>query len=261
MPAPSAIPPGWRLRVEESLPSTSDLLLRLAAAGEPAGLAVLARRQTAGRGRDGRAWSSPEGNLYLSVLLRPGGPARDVPHWALLAAVALAEALEPGLPDPAALRLKWPNDVLLGGAKLAGVLCESAADAAGRLDWLVMGFGANLALAPDIPGRATACLAQQGPAPATEAVAARLLQALEAWRGRLATEGPAAVVAAWVRRGPAVGTRLTLRASGGETTGLYAGLAEDGALLLDTGAGPRRFTSGETEGGGVPGPGTGGGGA
>ncbi|MFN3612824.1 biotin--[acetyl-CoA-carboxylase] ligase, partial [Tepidimonas sp.] len=90
-----APPPGWRLRVHESLPSTSDLLKRLAEAGEPEGLAVLARRQTGGRGRDGRAWESPAGNLYFSLLLRPGGPARDVGKWALLAALVMAEGLVP----------------------------------------------------------------------------------------------------------------------------------------------------------------------
>jgi BirA family biotin operon repressor/biotin-[acetyl-CoA-carboxylase] ligase len=152
--------------VEEEVPSTSDLLLRLAAAGEPEGLALLARRQTAGRGRDGRGWTSPAGNLSLSLLLRPDAPARDAPHWALLAAVALAEALAPSLPNPAALRLKWPNDLLLHGAKLAGVLVESAATRDGRIEWLVVGLGANLAVAPAVPGRATACLADHSRRPA-----------------------------------------------------------------------------------------------
>lgn len=233
---------GWRLRVEAELPSTSDLLIRLAAAGEPEGLAILAHRQTAGRGREGRVWASPEGNLHISVLLRPGGPARAVPIWALFGAVTLAEALAPHLPDPAALRLKWPNDLMLGGAKLAGVLCESATDAAGRLDWLVIGLGANLAAAPVVPGRATAKLPNPVP-PGTVAVG--LLRAMQAWRHR----PPAAIVAAWMARGPERGSLLTLRGTAGDTTGRYAGLAEDGALLLETEAGLRRFGSGELDGG------------
>lgn len=248
---PADLPPaGWRLRVEASLPSTSDLLLRLAAAGEPEGLAVLARRQTAGRGRDGRSWQSPEGNLYLSLLLRPDAPARDAPAWALLAAVALAEALAPSLPDPAALRLKWPNDLLLGGAKLAGVLCESAAGPDGRIEWLVMGLGANLAVAPDVPGRPTACMAAVAPPPAPEAVAVRVLRTVAAWRARLAAEGPGPVVAAWTARGPDPGGRLTLRLGTGETTGVYRGLDRDGALLLETEGRVRRFASGEISSGG-----------
>lgn len=220
------------------MPSTSDLLIRLAAAGEPEGLAILAHRQTAGRGREGRAWSTPAGNLAISVLLRPRGPARHAPVWALFGAVTLAEALAPHLPDPAALRLKWPNDLLLGGAKLGGMLCESATDAAGRLDWLVIGLGANLAQAPAVPGRATARLPQPVP---PEAVAGGLIRAMETWRHRPAAE----VIAAWTARGPDRGSLLTLRAASGDTSGRYAGLAEDGALLLETDAGLRRFGSGE----------------
>lgn len=236
-------PPGWRLRIEAELPSTSDLLIRLAAAGEPAGLALLARRQSAGRGREGRAWASPAGNLHLSVLLRPRTPAREAAIWALFGAVTLAEALAPHLPDPAALRLKWPNDLLLGGGKLGGVLCESAADAEGRLEWLVIGLGANLAVAPELPGRATARLPRPVPA---ETVAAGVLEAMRAWLGRPAS----AILAAWMARGPARGSPLTLRDGSGERTGRYAGLAPDGALLLETASGLARFGSGELDQGG-----------
>lgn len=211
---------------------------------------MLARRQTAGRGRDGRAWQSPPGNLYLSLLLRPAAPAREAPLWALLAAVAFAEALDPSLPDPGALRLKWPNDLLLGGAKLAGVLCESAAGQDGRMEWLVMGLGANLAVAPEVPGRATTCIAAVAPAPAPDVVAARVLQAVEAWRARLAASGAEALVADWMRRGPALGERLTLRVGAGETSGLYRGLDRDGALLLEVEGRTRRFATGELAAGG-----------
>jgi BirA family biotin operon repressor/biotin-[acetyl-CoA-carboxylase] ligase len=235
-------PAGWRLRVERSLPSTSDLLLRLAAAGEPEGLAVLALSQTAGRGRDGRAWTSPAGNLYVSVLLRPVGPAREAGRYALLGAVALAEALDPFLPDPAALRLKWPNDLLLGGAKLGGMLCESAATDDGRIDFLVIGLGANLAVAPELPDRPTAHLPQPAP---PEAVAIRLLHAIDAWRARLAREGLAPLIDAWMARGPDQGARLTLRGGAGVTIGLYRGLDQDGALLLEVDGRVRRFASGE----------------
>jgi BirA family biotin operon repressor/biotin-[acetyl-CoA-carboxylase] ligase len=227
------------------LPSTSDLLIRLAAAGEPEGLAVLAHRQTAGRGRDGRAWVSPPGNLHLSVLLRPAVPARQAPLFALLGGVALAEALAGFCDDPAALRLKWPNDVLLADAKLGGMLCETATDAAGRIEWLVYGFGANLAAAPALGDRATIAL----PRPvAPERAAAALLRSLTAWRARPAAE----IIAAWVARGPAPGSLLTLRTASGESRGRYAGLGPDGALLLDDGTGPRRHASGEVDQGGGP---------
>ncbi|WP_372622083.1 biotin--[acetyl-CoA-carboxylase] ligase [Falsiroseomonas sp.] len=243
------LPPGWRLRVEAELPSTSDLLLRLAAAGEPDGLAVMARRQTSGRGRDGRNWQSPAGNLYISLLLRPDAPASEASHWALLGAVALAEALARFLPDPAAIRLKWPNDLLLGGAKLAGMLCEASARD-GRIEWVVLGLGANLAVAPAIEGRATTCIAAHSPAPDAEDAAVALVSTVDRWRRVLAGEGLGPLLEAWQRRGPALGARLTLRTTAGETIGLYRGLDRDGALLLETAGGIRRFATGELAAGG-----------
>jgi BirA family biotin operon repressor/biotin-[acetyl-CoA-carboxylase] ligase len=229
MPATAVPPPGWRLRIEESLPSTSDLLLRLAAAGEPERLAVLARRQTGGRGRDGRAWDSPAGNLYVSVLLRPASPAREAGQWGLLSAVALHDALSPFLPRGAPLTLKWPNDLLLGGAKIAGMLCETAADARGGIEWMIAGLGANLAVAPAVPGRATACVGDHGVAPTPEAVAVALLHAFDHWGAIRAREGFAPIRRAWMDRGPRPDEKLAVR---GGISGHYAGLAEDGSLLL-----------------------------
>ncbi|MGK7866796.1 biotin--[acetyl-CoA-carboxylase] ligase [Falsiroseomonas sp. E2-1-a20] len=237
------VPPGWRLRVHESLTSTSDLLLRLAAAGEPEGLAVLARRQTGGRGRDGRRWESPAGNMYLSVLLRPAGPAREAGQWSLLAAVALADALAGFAPDPTAIALKWPNDVLLDEAKLAGLICESAADAEGRMEWLVIGLGANLAVAPALEDRATTCLGAVPP----EDVAVALLAALDRWRRAWLVEGFGAIRTAWMARGPKLDAHLAIR---GSIAGRYAGLAEDGSLLLATGGRVHAIASGEIAGAG-----------
>ncbi|HEV7266675.1 MAG TPA: biotin--[acetyl-CoA-carboxylase] ligase [Falsiroseomonas sp.] len=243
------LPPGWRLRVEAELPSTSDLLLRLAAAGEPDGLAVMARRQTSGRGRDGRSWQSPAGNLYVSLLLRPDASAAEASRWALLGAVALADALAAFLPDPGTIRLKWPNDLLLGGAKLAGMLCEASARD-GRIEWVVLGLGANLAVAPAVEGRATTCIAAHAPAPDAEQAAVALVAAVERWRRLVAAEGLGPLLEAWQRGGPSPGARLTLRTTAGETTGLYRGLDRDGALLLETAGGVRRFATGELAAGG-----------
>jgi BirA family biotin operon repressor/biotin-[acetyl-CoA-carboxylase] ligase len=245
----ATLPPGWRLRIEAEIPSTSDLLRRLAAAGEPEGLAVMARRQTAGRGRDGRSWQSPEGNLYISLLLRPDAPAAEAPRFALLGGVALADALSAFLPDGAAIRLKWPNDLLLGGAKLAGILCEGAAHD-GRIEWIVLGLGANLAVAPDLPDRPTTSLGRHAAAPDPEAVAVALIGALDAWHRRVSAEGLRPLLDAWQHRGPRPGARLTLRMGAGETTGLYRGLDADGALLLETDGRTRRFATGELSGGG-----------
>ena len=238
MTQPAVPPPGWRLRIHDSLASTNDLLKRLAAAGEAEGLAVLARQQTGGRGRDGRVWSSPTGNLYFSLLLRPDGPAREAARWGLVAGLAMVRGLAPFAPDPSALRLKWPNDVLLGEAKLAGVLCESAATAEGGLDWFIMGIGANLAAPPELPDRRTAGLGAIPP----EQVACSMLAALEQIKNMWRAEGFGAVRAAWMAHGPDMQAPLTLRDG---RAGQYAGLAEDGSLLLAIDGRVRAVATGE----------------
>jgi BirA family biotin operon repressor/biotin-[acetyl-CoA-carboxylase] ligase len=214
--APLSVAGGWRLAVHDSLPSTSDLCRALARDGEPDGLAVLARRQTAGRGSNGRCWVSPAGNMYLSALLRPPGPAREAGQWSLLAGIALAEAAAALLPADAPLALKWPNDLLLGGAKLAGILIDSSA-AQGGLDWLVIGIGVNLASAPSLADRATTCLADHTLAPTPESMAAAVLARLAHWRAVHDAEGFAPIRAAWT----AWGARLPG----------FAGLSDSGALL------------------------------
>ncbi len=236
---------GWRLLIHDTLPSTSDVCRAGALGGAPAGLAVLARRQTQGRGTHGRTWRSPPGNLYLSVLLRPAEPARAAVEWALLAAVALADALAPLLPDPQALMLKWPNDVLLHGGKLGGILTESTAAPDGTLEFLVIGFGVNLAVAPELPDRSTACLAAVAAAPTAEDFARALLDRLDRWRARRAAEGFAAIRAAWLARGPLPGAPIALRIGEATHGGAFAGLGADGSLLLATGARVQAFAAGE----------------
>jgi BirA family biotin operon repressor/biotin-[acetyl-CoA-carboxylase] ligase len=235
----------WRLAIHDILPSTADLCRSRAEAGEPEGLAILARQQTAGRGTRGRVWAGAPGNLFLSALLRPGGPAREASQWSLLAGVALAEALAPHLPDEAALSLKWPNDVLLNGRKVAGILAESAADGQGGLTWLALGFGANLAVAPVVPDRATACLAEVALPPSPDLVAWQVLAALTRWQEICAQAGFAPVRAAFLARAAAPGTQLTVRFGGRMLGGIFAGLGEDGSLLLRADGRVQAFAAGE----------------
>ncbi len=210
--------PGWRLRRHASLPSTNDLCVTLAQSGEPEGLAILADRQTAARGSRGRTWVSPPGALCLSVLLRPREPAAESGHWALLAALALHDALAPLAP----LTLKWPNDLLIGGRKLGGILLDAATSPAG-LDWLVIGFGANLGDAPDGAGALAAD-------PAT--IAPAILAQIDAWRRVRALSGWSPIRAAWLARAHPAGTPVRVRAGGSEIAGAFDGLADNGALLL-----------------------------
>ena len=235
----------WRLEVHAVLPSTSDLCRARAADGEADGLAVLALRQTQGRGSRGRDWQSPVGNFYGSVLLRPREPARDAGQWSLLAGVALADALASLLPPSAALRLKWPNDVLLGDAKLAGILVDSAAGPDGWLEWLVIGAGVNLEVAPEVPGRRVAAVADVAAPPTPPAFAELLLAALDHWCNRRLRDGFAPVRAAWLARAPAVGSPVTLRIGQDRLGGDFAGLGADGSLLLHTGGRTAAFSTGE----------------
>jgi BirA family biotin operon repressor/biotin-[acetyl-CoA-carboxylase] ligase len=233
----------WRLKIFENLESTSDLCRGLAIAGEPERLAVMARRQEKGRGRGGKTWLSAPGNLFLSVLLRPGGPVREGGLWSLLSAVALADAVAPLLTDASLLTVKWPNDLLLDGRKLAGILLDSAADMSGKIDWLVIGFGLNLAAAPEVPGRAIASLGKVATPP--EEVAIKLLDRLDHWRRVRAVEGFAPIRAAWMSHAHAIGAPIKIKLGGQDIAGKFAGLAEDGSLLLHTGGQMRAFAAGE----------------
>lgn len=126
----------------EVLPSTMDLAHSRAAEGAPHGTAVAARVQTAGRGRRGRTWHSPAGGLWMSVVCRPSDPG-GVEHLSLRVGLAVAQTLERLFPDLPRLTVKWPNDVLLGGRKLAGILCEARWEGATPA-WVIAAVGLNV---------------------------------------------------------------------------------------------------------------------
>ncbi|GBQ29108.1 biotin--[acetyl-CoA-carboxylase] ligase [Gluconacetobacter azotocaptans] len=234
----------WRLEIYDELGSTSDLCLERAHAGEAAGLGVLARRQVRGRGSRGRDWQDPGGNLAFSVLLRPEGEGTwPAGLWPFIASLAFYDALAPWIPDPACLRLKWPNDVLLDGRKAAGILIESGGDSARR--WVVIGFGANLRAAPPIPGRDLACVAEYGPPPAPEIVAQGICDGLDRWMAVCAGAGFAPIRQAWLERAHPLGTRLVVRGESGQVEGSFEGLDAQGMLLLRCADGTRRISAGE----------------
>ena len=217
--------------VAETDSTNADMRL-LARQGAEEGLWLRAERQTAGKGRLGRQWVSEPGNLYASTLvrLRPADPAPAT--LALVAAVALHRAVGVFLPDAA--RLKWPNDLLLGDAKLSGILLERSEDA------VVVGIGVNLAHHPDLPDRATTSLAATGAMVTAEAFLDVLAEAfgrwLTVWRG----QGLAAIRDAWLAAAHPVGTALTVRLpDGGTQDGLFDGLDADGALILRLASGER----------------------
>lgn len=236
----------FRLECHEVLESTSTLLKQRAEAGEAEGLAIQALRQSAGRGRQGRGWESPAGNLYISLLLRPAVPLREAPQWSFVAAVALAETLKPLLPKAARPTLKWPNDLLLDGAKAAGILVETGVAPSQALDWICIGIGVNIATKPSLQDRATACLAEFLPAPpAPEVLAARLLQNLAHWHDLRLAQGFAPIRDAWLRHAPAMGAPVSVKRDGALMEGSFAGLSPEGGLLLAKGREVQLILAGE----------------
>lgn len=242
----------------DEIGSTSDEARALAEAGAPHGTVVQARVQTAGRGRQARRWQSPAGNLYLSVLLRPDLPPARTPELGFVAALAVADMVDGLLPPDRRAMLKWPNDVLVAGGKVAGILLERGAGdsggMAGQGDAVILGIGVNLAWAPtDLP-YAAASLAGSGAGIVAIEDGLRLLldhlgRRIAAWEA----DGFAPVRAAWLARAHPVGQFLAVRDGGRGIDGRFAGLAPDGALLLDTGTGVRRIVAGDVAAS-LPGP-------
>jgi len=183
----------------------------------------------AGRGRQGRAWVSPQGNFYGSTLveLRPADPPAQT--LSLVAGLALIEAVDAAVPAQP-LMLKWPNDLLLSGRKLAGILLERSGDR------VVIGFGVNLASAPDVPGRLSASLsARITPDAFAPLLAGSFERLLKLWR----ESAPELVAQAWLARAHPIGTPLAVHSSADERiSGRFDGIEADGALRLrlDTGA-------------------------
>lgn len=226
--------------------STNDEAARLARAGAHHGTVVIAQAQTAGRGREGRPWASPAGlGLYLSAVLRPPLPLSEVPPLTLAIGVGLCEAIR-ATGAPAAL--KWPNDVLIDGKKLAGVLVEAQSQGP-RLEAVIVGIGVNLAgaLPPEVEGRAIT-LEHAARAPIDRgAFIATMLGHVEQWIDRYVASGLTAVVPAWHDR-MAAGLVARATVDGAPVTGELRGLAPDGSLLVRDDAGVvHRVRSGDVE--------------
>lgn len=218
------------------LGSTNSHALAAAGEGDPGNLWIVAGRQVAGRGRRARAWVSEPGNLYTSLLLIDPGEGERVGQLPLVAALALAEAVDAMTGSYGLARLKWPNDLLVDGAKISGILLEATVLADGRRA-VVCGFGLNLAHHPDLPGYAAADLAGLGfsvaPERAFRALAESAAKQLARWSG----EPFAGTLADWRRRAVGIGAPIRVRLEDRELTGVFAGLDSDGRLVLDQGEG------------------------
>jgi BirA family biotin operon repressor/biotin-[acetyl-CoA-carboxylase] ligase len=205
---------------------------------------ILARRQTAARGRRGRAWVAPEGNFFATLVMRPSGDPVVAAQRSFVAALALADALGAAVGPAAALSLKWPNDVLLNGGKVAGILLESAGTGGG-VSHLAIGIGVNLVAAPPAeavePGaaRPVSVMGETGLRLAPETLLDLLAPAFARWEAQLSTWGFAPLRTAWLAGAARLGQPITARTMTETIEGTFETIDEAGALVLRTPQGRR----------------------
>jgi BirA family biotin operon repressor/biotin-[acetyl-CoA-carboxylase] ligase len=242
---------GCRIHYYDEVDSTQRVAAELARGGAAHGTAIIAERQTAGRGRLGRTWHSPPGvNLYTTVILRPQMPLAEVPRLSLVAGVAVAEALEsvaPGL-----VSLKWPNDVWIDWRKAGGIIAEAITDIekAGELQCVLLGIGLNLNLAlGDIPDElrrtATSVLIATGRKCDREKVAATLFSLLDNRCAAFERIGFGGVRSVYERYFALSGRRVAVLNGSERISGVVRGIDDDGALIMDTERGAVRVLAGD----------------
>jgi BirA family biotin operon repressor/biotin-[acetyl-CoA-carboxylase] ligase len=235
-------------RVEEvpEIDSTNDACRQRALQGEPAGLVIRADVQTRGRGRRGRDWASPKGNLYTSILLQPARPAGEIATLGFVAVLALGDALQAILPPTTQVSHKWPNDLLLNGRKVSGILLETQT-VQGASPFVILGIGVNILSHPaDTPYPVTDLLANGSALITPRELLDRLLAAIAPAYTSWEQGGFAAIEPAWRRRAVGIGQPIEVRLQGGSLHGTFRDLDSDGALRLGLPeGGERRISAGD----------------
>ena len=230
---PADLPEGCKLLDLDEVDGTNAEAMRRVLAGERGPLWIIARQQSSGRGRSGRAWASMPGNLFASFVTTLDCPPAKAGQLALVAGIATIEAIcRAG--DVPGLRLKWPNDILVDTAKTGGILVESTSRPLRPGTVAVIGIGLNLVSSPVDLGRTATFLARHGlslsPREALCFLAHTMNDWIRIWDGG---DGFAQVRAAWLARAGTLGEALTVNAADGPVSGTFAGLDDTGALLLD----------------------------
>jgi BirA family biotin operon repressor/biotin-[acetyl-CoA-carboxylase] ligase len=242
-PALTGWPAGFGLLELTEVDSTNEEARRRAQAGEPGPLWITAAKQTAGRGRRGRVWTAPPGNLSATLLLRPNRPAGECAQLSFAAALAVSDLLF-ARATGGAIALKWPNDVLAKGRKIAGILLESESGSHGVAAWLAIGIGINLAAHPDeidFPATSLKALGAIPPSPqdAVLDLAAGFAKWYEVWR----RDGFAPIREAWLSRAYGLGNRIRARLAREELMGTFRNIDDTGALILGLPGGVTRTIS------------------
>jgi BirA family biotin operon repressor/biotin-[acetyl-CoA-carboxylase] ligase len=227
----SGWPAGYRHIHHETIGSTNDQARRLAAEGEPGPLWITAATQTAGRGRRGRAWVSPVGNLSSTLLIKPERPVAECAQLSFVAALASSDTVAQFARD-ADVKVKWPNDVLANGRKISGILLESAS-AGAEPYFLAIGIGVNLAhFPPDTEFPATSLAALGVVVPSVAVALAQLASGFAKWYELWRGQGFAPIRDAWLARAANLGSRIRARLTNEETSGVFEGIDETGSLVL-----------------------------
>lgn len=240
------MPAGYGLRVFDSVSSTNDLAREMADDPSLGNMVVWGLEQTGGRGRSGREWSSPKGNLYASVLIQDVGPLAQAANLSMVAAVAMGEAAASLQPGIGALGHKWPNDLLLDRAKFCGLLLECGTNKS-NMNWVVIGSGVNIAAHPENTPYPATKLDAYGFDQPVSALLSAYVGRLDYWISRWRTEGFSPVREMWLSRAVGLGDMIRARlADGQELVGRFQDLDRDGALLLDIpGKGLKTITAGD----------------
>ena len=229
----------FRITEVPSIDSTNSALCARAAAGEPQGLVLRADHQTAGRGRRGRSWDAPEGNLYVSLLLRPDCLPAEAATVGFVSAIALGRVLRDL--TPAEVLHKWPNDLLVNGAKMSGILLEAGSKLDGKLDWLVLGIGVNIRAHPELPNYLTTDLvASGGPSISPRALLDRFLEAFRPAYDAWEQGGFPAIRTDWMAHAAGIGQRVVARLEREEIAGSFADLDPEGAMIMQLDSGQQR---------------------
>jgi BirA family biotin operon repressor/biotin-[acetyl-CoA-carboxylase] ligase len=241
------LPPGYRLLCYDSIGSTNDEAKHRAHDGAEEGTLVWALEQSAGHGRRGRAWSSPRGNLYISLILRPDCPVGRAAQLGFVAALAVGGALRAILPRIERLAYKWPNDVLLNGRKIAGVLLECETVGSEKLSFVVVGVGVNLIASPPRMEFPASSVMEEGLGEVMpEVMLEEFAEHFRSWNTRWRADGFAPVRASWlaaaaIARGEPIRVRLDARG----LCGRFLDIDHEGNLLLDCAGECRRVAAGE----------------
>jgi BirA family transcriptional regulator, biotin operon repressor / biotin---[acetyl-CoA-carboxylase] ligase len=245
-PPEPRLPSAYRLVLYDTVGSTNDEAKRLAHAGAEEGTLVWALEQTAGRGRRGRAWASPPGNLYASLILRPRCPVDQAAQLGFIAALAIGDTLGSICERLEGLSYKWPNDVLLRGRKMAGILLESELGEGDAPGFVVVGVGINLVLSPRDTAFPVTSIAEEGlgvvsPGAALE----RFVRHFQAWAERWREEGFEPVRAAWRSHAAALGESIRVHLEPATLHGRFLDIDQHGALLLESAGEIRHISAGE----------------